>query len=133
MEDVSKFHITIEPSHAILAQACLGVLLRLGDRTSEDSVKNIPLYKYASEYWVEHAQVGNVELKIKDAIDHFFDMDKPHFAAFSDLQGSYDDSSWFLERRADRRAISGSSLILAASLGLSGLAERLIAKCTTRN
>src|SRR5580693_3403501 len=28
MEEVSRFHIRIEPSHLILAQACLGVLVR---------------------------------------------------------------------------------------------------------
>ena len=45
MNDVSQFHIANEPSHAILAQACLGVLLCLDDRTSEDSVNDIPLYR----------------------------------------------------------------------------------------
>jgi hypothetical protein len=61
MEEVSQFHIPLEPSHAILARACLGVFLCLDDRTDEDSVKKIPLYQYAAEYWVGHARVGNVE------------------------------------------------------------------------
>ena len=30
--DASRFHIPFEPAHAILAKACLGVLLRLDDR-----------------------------------------------------------------------------------------------------
>ena len=50
----------IEPSHTILAQACLGVLLRL-DGCDEDRVKNIPLARYAAEYWVSHVRIGDVE------------------------------------------------------------------------
>jgi hypothetical protein len=82
MTDVSQFHIANEPSHMILAQACLGVFLCLDEHTSKDSVKDIPLYEYASTNWFEHAQVGSVELQIKDAMDCFFDMDRPHLAAF---------------------------------------------------
>jgi hypothetical protein len=66
----------------ILAQACFGVLLCLDDHTPKDSVNDIPLYEYAATNWVEHAQVGNVELQIKDALDCFFDMDKSHLAAW---------------------------------------------------
>ncbi|KAN0132855.1 hypothetical protein V8E53_009220 [Lactarius tabidus] len=80
--DVSKFHITDEPSHLILAQACVGALLCLDDRTSEDSVTDIPLLPYATRYWAEHAKVGNVESHIKAALDRFFDLTRPHFAAF---------------------------------------------------
>ncbi|KAN0128768.1 hypothetical protein V8E53_013414 [Lactarius tabidus] len=71
-EEVSRFHIAIEPSHAILAQACLGILLRLDDHSDEDSAERIHLFRYAAEYWYQHAQVGDVELRIKDAIDYFF-------------------------------------------------------------
>jgi len=35
MEEVSRFHITIEPSHVILFQACLGVFLSLDDCTTK--------------------------------------------------------------------------------------------------
>ena len=82
MEEVSWFHIPIEPSHVIFAQACLSVLLCLDDCTDRDSVMTIPLYQYAAEYWFGHAQVGNVESQIKDAMDIFFDMNKPHFSAW---------------------------------------------------
>jgi inorganic pyrophosphatase len=64
------------------AQACLGVLLSLDDRSDKDSVEKIPLLRYAAEYWFQHAQVGDVEVQIKDTMDHFFDMDKPHFSAW---------------------------------------------------
>ncbi|KAH8977717.1 hypothetical protein EDB92DRAFT_708792 [Lactarius akahatsu] len=79
-EEVSRFHIPIEPSHTILAQACLGVLL-YPDGHTEDSVKKAPLARYAAEFWVGHAQVGNVDIHMKDAMDYLFDMDKPYFRA----------------------------------------------------
>ena len=86
MEEVSKFYLPVEPSHAILARACLGVLLCLDDHADEDSVKNIPLYRYAAEYWVAHVQVKDVELQIWDALDYFFDMDNPHFSALARMK-----------------------------------------------
>ncbi|KAH8999582.1 hypothetical protein EDB86DRAFT_3242618 [Lactarius hatsudake] len=79
--ELSQFHIPIEPSHMILAQACLGALLCLDDHT-EDSIKKFPLVRYAAGYWVGHANVGNVEMRINDAMDYFFDMDKPYFPAW---------------------------------------------------
>jgi hypothetical protein len=78
----ARFYIPIVPSHAILAQACLGVLLCLDNCTDKNSVKKIPLYQYAAKYWIWHVQVGNVELEIKDTMDYFFDMDKLHYSAW---------------------------------------------------
>src|SRR6201996_5650226 len=57
-EEESRFYIPIEPSHVVLAQACLGVLLRLEDRTNDDTVEKIPLFRYAAECWSLHAQIG---------------------------------------------------------------------------
>ncbi|KAH9170743.1 hypothetical protein EDB89DRAFT_2097733, partial [Lactarius sanguifluus] len=86
MEEVSRFYIPIEPCHVIIAQACLGVLLRLDDGTDKDSAEKIPLVQYAAEYWDLHAETGNVELQIKDTMDCFFDMDKSHFSAWAQVR-----------------------------------------------
>ena len=82
--EVSQFHIPIESSHVILAQACLGVLLYLDDLTDEGGVQYIPLFRYTVENWVGHVQVGNVQsqAQIKGALDCFFNTDKPHFSAW---------------------------------------------------
>ena len=49
--DVSRFHIPLEPAHTILAKACLGVLLRLGELVDGDNVKDkFPLAGYAAEH-----------------------------------------------------------------------------------
>ena len=128
MEEVSQFHIPIEPSHAILAQACLGVLLCLDDRTTEDSAKRIPLYRYAAEYWDGHAQVGHVELQIMDTLDYFFNMDNPHFSALARLAHPRD-----LLRVSTHEPPTGvprpaGPLYFAAWRGLRGLVERLLTK-----
>ena len=84
--DVSRYHIILEPSHTILAQACLGVLLRLADGVNEDDVGDIPLVRYAAQYWVNHAQFEKVASRIRDAMEYFFDADKPHWAAWCRVQ-----------------------------------------------
>ena len=89
-EEVSRFHIPVEPSHVVLAQACLSVLLRLDDRTNKDAVEEIPLFRYAAVYWSLHAQIGYVESHIKDPMDLFFDTDKPHFSAWARIHRPYD-------------------------------------------
>ena len=128
LEEVSQFHIPIEPSHVILAQACIGVLLFLDDCADEDTVKEIPLYRYAAEYWVGHAQVGNVEFQIKDAMDYFFDMDNPHFSTWARMQypGVFLTVSWEEEPTGVPRP--AAPLYFAAWRGLHGLAERLLTK-----
>ena len=127
-EEITQFHIANEPSHAILAQACLGVLLSEDD---EDGARHIPLSGYAYEYWLEHAQVGNVKLQIKDALDRFFDPDKPYFAAFSRSSRAHAPFEHLFFRTSSDEESKGvvspaAPFYLAAILGLSGLAERLI-------
>ena len=129
MEEVSQFHIPIEPSHVILAQACLGVLLCLDNRTDEDGCRTIPLCRYAAKYWVEHAQFGNVESQLEDAMDRFFDMDNPHFSAWVRIFEYADD----LLRLSDDEEPTGvprpaASLYFAAWKGFRSLVERLILK-----
>jgi ankyrin repeat protein len=124
-KQMSRFHIPIEPSHVILAQACFGVLLRLDDRTDKDSVKNIPLFRYADAHWIGHAQIGNVELQIKDAMDHFVDMDRPHFSAWVRVKdGPHLKASAFEQTRTTPPL--SAPLYLAALSGLRHLVERLI-------
>jgi ankyrin repeat protein len=126
MGDVSQFHISNEPSHLILAQACLGVLLSVDDRTPEDSLEDISLLTYAHSYWIEHVQVGEVELCLKDALDCIFDLDKPHWEAFLRREGM----DLKLRRTSDQDSkgvpTRAAPLFFASINGLSGLAGRLM-------
>src|SRR5882757_2291960 len=82
IRDLSRYHIELEAAHTILAQACIGVLLRLDDHVDQDNIKEFPLAQYAAEYWPMHAVFGSVSARIKDGMECLFDEDKPHFAAW---------------------------------------------------
>ena len=90
--DISFHHIPPAPAHTILAQACLGVLLRSDDTSWETFVQRFPLAEYASQHWVDHALFENVSSRVKDGIEHIFDNDKPYFSRWvrnCDLDDSY--------------------------------------------
>jgi ankyrin repeat protein len=65
-----------------LAQACLGVLLRLDKHITKDNASKIPLANYAARHWVDHAQFEDVSSRIQDMMEYFFDADKPHWTAW---------------------------------------------------
>ena len=129
MEDVSYFYIASEPSHAILAQACLGVFFSVDDHTSEERIEDIALLSYADEYWDEHARVGKVELRIQDALDCFFDVDKPHFEAHFCRGIDGDSLRLFRVPIEDPKGVlsPATTFFFASKIGLRCLAERLIA------
>ena len=128
MEDVSQFYIPIEPSHVILAQACFGVLICTDDYIEDDTVEKIPLLRYAADYWHQHAQVGNVESRIKDVMDYFFDIDKPHFSAWVRIGHQNDLLTTSVDDEQKKVPYSAGPLYIAAWNGLRGLVERLIIK-----
>ena len=78
-EDVSRFHIDRDPAHTIMAQACLGTLLRLDDG---NSLAKGPLVGYAARHWANHAQFEEVSSRVQDGMDLLFDSSKPYFAAW---------------------------------------------------
>ena len=80
--DDLRFHIDLEAAHTIMAQACLGTLLRLDEHAGNGGAKGSPLVNYAAEHWVEHAQFENVSSRVGDGMDDLFDVSKPHFAAW---------------------------------------------------
>ena len=130
-EDVSRYHITLKTAHSILAQACVGVLLQLGDHGEQDTVgKNVPLSRYAAEYWVRHAQFGDVASRIK-GMEYIFDLDKPYFAAWRrlhDIDIRPSPGSVFFLFRHSLVTDASIPLYYAALCGFANLVEQLIAK-----
>ena len=127
IRDVSRYHIRLEAAHTILAQACLGVLLRLDDRVDRNSIKSFPLAGYAAQYWPTHARVENVSSRIKDGMECPFDADKPHFTTWlwiydEDREG---ERSFWTIGPEEPEAVP---LYFAARLGFCDLAEHLIAE-----
>ncbi|KAH9164366.1 hypothetical protein EDB89DRAFT_1912178 [Lactarius sanguifluus] len=122
-EDVSKFHIDLNAAHTILAQACLGTLLRLDEHVD---IKGFPLVKYAAEHWVDHARFEKVSSRVQDGIDDLFDGSKPHFAAWIrvhsvDQAWYYFSTGWF--QQGFRGVRSESPLYYAAFCGFYDLVE----------
>ena len=125
MRDVSRYHIELEAAHTILAQACIGVLLRLDDHVDRDKIKDFPLARYAAEYWPRHAKFGSVSARIKDGMECLFDEDKPHFATWLWIYGGYDNERMSTLRPEKPGAVP---LYHAARLGFRDLAAHLIAE-----
>jgi len=123
--DVSRFHIDLEPAHTILAQACLGTLLRLDEHAGNSGSKGFPLVEYAARHWVDHARFEKVSSRLPDGMDDLFDSSKPHFAAWLRVHDM--DINWRYFSRVPPHG-DGSPLYYAALCGFYDLAERLIMK-----
>jgi ankyrin repeat protein len=121
--DVSRYHILLEPAHTILAQACLGVLLRLDDHVD---VGDIPLVEYAAENWIDHARFENVSSHIRDAMEYFLDADKPHWASWSRVQTT--DVEWLSFSPDWNEDLAAFPLYYASLGGFYDLAEDLVGK-----
>ncbi|KAH9969702.1 hypothetical protein BC827DRAFT_1262912 [Russula dissimulans] len=123
--DVSRYHIVLSPAHTILAQACLGVLLCLDEHVTEDNAHDIPLAKYAAQFWVEHARFEDVSSRIRDVMEYFFDDDRSHWAAWLRVHNMDRHSDVFVPKEFTDDAVP---LYYAALCGFYDLAERLVVK-----
>ena len=130
-QDVSIYHIALEPAHTILAQACVSVLLQSVDYDGQDGVRtNSPLVRYAAEHWVRHAQFEDVASRIK-GMEYLFDLDKPYFVAwrqFHDIDTSPSDPSVFFQFTPISKSGANTPLYYAALCGLPNLVEQLTIK-----
>jgi ankyrin repeat protein len=127
--DISPFRILLEPAHTVLAEACLGVLLRLGELVDEDNVKDkFPLARYAAEHWVDHARFENVSSHIREGMEHLFDPDKPHLAAWLqvyNIEPGWNSGFYCFVVQTPNLA---TPLYYAALCGFYDLADQLIMK-----
>ena len=124
-ECVSHFHVHPRLAHALLARACLSVLLQLDDRVDRDKIGNFPLALYAAEYWVNHAQFEDVSSDIRRGMELLFDKNKPHFAAclrLYDIDGTFD----FLTPTIHSAMPYPTPLYYAALCGFLDISEYLI-------
>jgi hypothetical protein len=122
LRDFSQYHILSGPAHRILAQACLGCLLRLGNQTDEEDVEDSPLAKYAARHWITHAQFGNVASYLQNGMKALFDSDKPHFARWVGLYDIDDEHS------SESRSKIPTPLYCSTLCGFSDLVEHLAIK-----
>ncbi|KAH9980858.1 ankyrin repeat-containing domain protein [Lactifluus volemus] len=129
--NLSRYHIAPEPAHIILAQACLGTLLHLGDEIDDNGLKEYPLALYAAFHWMDHAQFGNVSSSIRVGMEQLFDSSKPHFSTWiqiCDMDGIWGDfiDSWGYFNYEWNKPPIGTPLYYAAGCGFHSLAKQLI-------
>ena len=121
---VSSYHISLEPAHIILAQACLSVLLLLDDHFDLNIIGHFPLAEYAAKHWVDHARFDNVTSHIQEEMELLFDSEKPHFANWVSV---YDvDEAPGLPTLPHPMRPNAAPLYYAALCGFDSLVERLI-------
>ena len=120
--DISFHYIPPAPAHTILAQACLGVLLRPDGTTWGAFVERFPLAKYASQHWVDHALFEDVSSRVNDGIENLFDDDHPYFSRWVH-QNCYLENyyAWL-----DDSLHEAAPLYYAAFCGFPDVAEKLI-------
>ena len=124
--DVSLHHILLEPAHTILAQACLGVLLRLDDSTRETSVQRSPLAEYAARHWIDHALFESVSSRVNDGMENLFDPDKPHFSRWIQIH-DMDDNGWVLaDGEMPPEQLEAAPVYYAALCGFHDVVEKFI-------
>jgi len=76
---ISNYFIPLEPAHAILARACVTVLLQLDEKADEQRFQTFPLASYATENWFSHTRFEDVASQIQDSLTYLFTPQKPPF------------------------------------------------------
>jgi len=122
---VSHFHILPKPAHALLARACLGVLLQLDYGLDDAKIRLLPLARYAAEHWVDYARFEDVSSDIQDMMDCLFDSNKPHLAAWLWLCDVENSRSRYQRTPSPTRP-DAVPLYYAALCGFRDLSERLL-------
>jgi ankyrin repeat protein len=127
--DISGYYIVLESAHTILAQACMGVLLRSDDRVEEGGRNSSPLARYAAKHWVAHAQDEKVLSCLRKGMEDLLDLEKPYFAAWlglHDIDTASEFGSPFHDFTPHLKS-DATPLYYAARNGFQDLVEHLVA------
>ncbi len=123
-----EYYIPLEPAHAILARACVTVLLQVDEEQDEERFGALPLASYAMGHWARHAQFEDVAPQIQDSLAYLFDPKMPYFKpqillrCMDSMHDIYPMQPVFFSDEPDKL----TPLFLAAFCGFSGLAKHLI-------
>jgi len=125
--NIRQYYIPLEPAHAILARACVTVLLQVDKDQEEKQFRALPLVSYAMDYWARHARFEDVASRIEDSLAYLFDPTMPYFKprilvrCVMDMH-DYPYEPGFFSGEPDKV----TPLFLAAFCGFSGLVKHLI-------
>jgi ankyrin repeat protein len=118
--DLSKYHISPNLAHAVLAQACISTLLQ-PDLRINDITDSFPLAVYAARNWFHHARCDGVAPQIQDGMERLFDPSRTHFETWVSIHDIDGHGPWPRTR--------ASPLYYAVLCGIESLVVHLI---TTR-
>jgi ankyrin repeat protein len=119
---VSRYYIPLEPAHLFVTQACLSLLLQLHDHVTKETIEQLPLARYAGQYWTDHAEFGNVSSHTEDLMKRVFHPENHHFANWVWIYDTISDYSMPSEGPSPK----SSPLHYAARHGFHQVAEWLI-------
>ena len=125
---INQYYIPLEPAHAILARACVTVLLQVDEKQDEEGFRALPLGSYSMDNWARHARFGDVASQIEDLFAYLFHPKMPHFKPrilWHCLQEMHDVYP-HLEGLPYGEPGEITPLFLAAFCGFSGLVKHLI-------
>jgi hypothetical protein len=126
--NMRQYYIPLAPAHAILARACVTVLLQADSEEDEERFRALPLGTYAIENWVRHARFEGVASRIQDSLAHLFDPKMPYFKprillrCVDTMTDVYPIQRTFFSDAPDTL----TPLFLAVFCGFTGLAKYLI-------
>lgn len=121
----SRYYISPTPAHSVVAQACLGILLHLGEDITSDGLQAFPLAEYAAQHMADHAKFENVSRNVEDGMKHLFHPRKPHLAIWVWI---YDPNPVRRRGQRDKRPSSpdGTPLHYAVLFGLHDVIKFLV-------
>ncbi len=126
--NIRPYHIPLDAAHAILARACLTVLLQMDENVDFKRLAAFPLAFYAAQHWVDHAKYEDVASQIQDAMEQLFNPSKPYLVAWTWIRDvdshRVPETIHDLEDRPKRP--KATALYYAMLCGFSGLANYLI-------
>jgi hypothetical protein len=126
---ISRYHISMAPAHALVGQACLGILLHLDETITRDGLENFPLAQYAAKHWTDHVRFRDVSASMQDGIKDLFDPRKRHFDIWIWIYHPHSSSGLF-QRSTYSSQPRGSSLYYAALLGIHEVITFLAIECS---
>ena len=84
-----RYHVSLTAAHALVTQACLGILFHLDKDITRDGLANYPLATYAAMHWIKHARFEGVSQCVEEGTKRLFDGSKPHLAIWAWITEPY--------------------------------------------
>ena len=124
--NIRQYYIPLEPAHAILARACVTVLLQADEKQDKTRFRALPLGSYAIDHWVRHARFGDVASQIEDSLAYLFNPKMTYFKPRILVQCFDGIAHVGLKSFSFYDPDKVTPLFLAAFCGFTGLVKHLI-------